>query len=75
MGATYSTNDTPCPRSFICKTCGEEITITNRSDHRTVFCSQYCAREYWRHRARYDRKNALRDELKEENDARKTDVI
>lgn len=46
---------TPCPRDFVCKRCGETVIVDSREDHRTVFCSAYCEREYWRHRSRYDR--------------------
>lgn len=54
MGATYSAA-TPCPRSFECRRCGAPVLVDRRDDHRTVFCSAYCEREYWRHRSRYDR--------------------
>lgn len=58
MAATYSMA-TPCPREFICRRCGDHVIVDERSDHRTVFCSQYCEREFWRHRDRYDRKKNI----------------
>ncbi len=54
MGATYS-RSTPCPRDFACKRCGETVFVDSRDDHRTVFCSAYCEREFWRHQSRYER--------------------
>lgn len=58
MGSTYS-NATPLPRSFECRLCGAPVLVEKRSDHRTVFCCERCEREYWRHRARYDRKKDI----------------
>lgn len=58
MGFTYS-NDTPCPREFRCKCCGHMVRVVDRSDHRTVFCNPQCEREYWKHRARYERKKNI----------------
>lgn len=58
MAATYSLS-TPCPRAFLCRRCGDVVLVDTRDDHRTVFCSNYCEREYWRHRSRYDRKKNI----------------
>lgn len=58
MGATYS-NETPCPREFDCRRCGERVVVESRDDHRTVYCSPYCEREFWRHKDRYDRRKDL----------------
>lgn len=54
MGATYS-NETPLPREFDCRRCDAHVAVTERGDRRTVFCSPYCEREFWRHRSRYER--------------------
>lgn len=50
------TRDTPVPRTFECKRCGDSVTVTERGDHRMVFCCEYCEREFWRHRDRYERR-------------------
>lgn len=50
---------TPTPRTFECRCCGDTVNVTETSDHRTVYCSAYCEREYWRHRSRYDRKKKI----------------
>lgn len=55
---TYSLG-TQCPREFECRRCGAVVSVHSRSDHRTVFCCAYCEREYWRHRARYDRRKDI----------------
>ena len=60
MGRTYC-KDTPLPREFDCRRCGDRVFVDQPTDHRTVFCSQYCEREFWRHRERYERnKNIAR---------------
>ena len=33
--------------------------MTERSDRRTVYCSAYCEREFWRHRSRYERRKDI----------------
>ncbi len=58
MGATWS-KKTPLPRRFECKRCGDTVYVDRPDDHRTVFCSQYCEREFWRHRSRYERKKNI----------------
>lgn len=40
-------------RSFDCKWCGEEVIVTDPTDKRTVFCSDYCNRKYWKHPSKY----------------------
>lgn len=58
MGATF-TRDTPCPREFDCRRCGQHVAVTERSDRRTVYCSAHCEREFWRHRSRYERRKDI----------------
>ena len=58
MSETYN-NAIPVPRDFDCRLCGHHVHVEQRSDHRTVFCSAYCEREFWRHRSRYDRKKNI----------------
>lgn len=58
MGVTYSAR-TPCPREFDCRCCGDRVLVDRRDDHRTVYCSARCEREYWRHRDRYDRRKDI----------------
>lgn len=47
MGATYS-NKTVFPRQFECRYCGELVEVVERADHRTVYCSARCEKQYWR---------------------------
>lgn len=58
MGTTFS-KSTPCPRAFKCRRCDDAVYVDRREDRRTVFCSAYCEREYWRHRSRYDRRKDI----------------
>lgn len=46
----------PVPRSFQCRMCGDEVTVTERGDRRHVFCCEACERRYWRHADRYARR-------------------
>lgn len=52
MGATY-TKDTPCPRVFYCRLCGERVYVDSRMDRRTVFCCERHEKNYWKHSGRY----------------------
>lgn len=58
MGATWS-KGTPCPREFDCRLCGAHVYVDDRSDRRTVFCSDRCQVEWWRHRDRYERRKDI----------------
>ena len=37
-------------RQFICKKCKNKVTVINKTDRRTVFCSPHCERLYWKHK-------------------------
>ena len=58
MGMTYI-RETPLPRRFECRRCGDPVYVDSRDDHRTVFCCAHCEREYWRHRSRYERRKDI----------------
>lgn len=49
----------PCHVTSTAVSAGRRVHVGRRSDHRTVFCSAYCEREFWRHRSRYDRKKNI----------------
>ncbi len=53
------TRCTPVPRTFICRLCGDAVTVDKRRDRRTVFCCAQHEREYWRHYDRYQRKKSI----------------
>lgn len=53
MGKTFS-RDTPFPREFDCRKCGDHVKVTDRGGRRTVYCSQYCEVQYWRDKSRDD---------------------
>ena len=55
---TY-TNDTPCPREFDCRHCGEHVVVTEHSDRRTVYCCQHCEKQYWREMTKRDRRKKI----------------
>lgn len=40
-------------RSFSCKWCGEEVIVTDPTDKRVVFCSDYCCRKHWKNPSIY----------------------
>lgn len=39
----------PIIREFVCKNCGYHVRVADAADHRTVFCSQQCEKDYWKH--------------------------
>lgn len=59
MGNNLWTRQTPCPREFDCRMCGDHVLVTERDDRRTVFCRQACERRYWRHADRYERRKDI----------------
>lgn len=58
MGKTY-TNKMPVPREFDCRYCGEHVVVSDRHDHRSVYCCARCEKEYWRKKS----KNQLRKQI------------
>ncbi len=36
------------PYDFHCRNCGDHVIVTDPDDHRSVYCSAVCEREYWR---------------------------
>lgn len=39
----------------ICKKCKNKVTVINKIDRRTVFCSPHCERLYWKHKKNKDK--------------------
>ncbi len=39
----------PIIREFVCKNCGYHVRVADAADHRTVFCSQQCEKDYRKH--------------------------
>ena len=39
----------PVIREFTCLQCGKRVRVTDSRDCRTKFCSQHCAKLYWKH--------------------------
>lgn len=42
-------NEAHIIRQFKCKKCQKLVTIVNKEDRRTVFCSPRCEKLYWKH--------------------------
>lgn len=43
------TTDLHVIREFICKECGKQVWVNDKTDQRTVFCCQECEKQYWKH--------------------------
>lgn len=35
-------------REFECRECGKHVFVVEKSDKRSVYCSQQCEKKYWR---------------------------
>lgn len=46
---SYPPKGVPIIRDFLCKECGHEVLVWERSDKRTVFCCSLCEKKYWKH--------------------------
>ncbi|MBD9295603.1 MAG: hypothetical protein EGS06_01140 [Megamonas funiformis] len=44
-------------RQFRCKKCHELVTVVNKHDRRTIFCSPRCEKLYWKHPKKMINKN------------------
>mgnify|MGYP002100320556 CR=1 FL=1 len=44
-------------RQFRCKKCHELVTVVNKHDRRTIFCSPRCEKLYWKHPKKMIKKN------------------
>jgi len=44
-------------RQFRCKKCHELVTVVNKHDRRTIFCSPRCEKLYWKHPKKIINKN------------------
>lgn len=53
LGNIY-TSEAPLPRSFECAMCGSDVTVTERRDHRMLFCCESCEKRFWKHADRYE---------------------
>ena len=55
-------------RQFRCKKCHELVTVVNKHDRRTIFCSPRCEKLYWKHPKKIINKNLniVKKKVKEE---------
>lgn len=40
--------------SFECRTCGKQVNVVDKTDRRTVFCTQACEKKWWRDVTRHE---------------------
>lgn len=55
-------------RQFRCKKCHELVTVVNKHDRRSIFCSPRCEKLYWKHPKKIINKNLniVKKKVKEE---------
>ena len=53
----YEENTGVILRQFRCKKCHELVTVVNKHDRRTIFCSPRCEKLYWKHPKKIINKN------------------
>lgn len=48
----------PVERIFYCRYCGDKVEVNNIKDRRTVYCSSFCEKDYWRFVTKISKNNS-----------------